>query len=87
MLIGLRFLLMFAVFAIGVAFLTYLFTKRPPYLLLAKNLVKLTLGVAVLVAVIYVLEPPRECWQWGQVICRSLSVVRKIARARVNYAG
>lgn len=56
MLIGLRFLLMFAVFAIGVAFLTYLFTKRPQFWLLTKNLVKLTLLFAVIVAVIYVLE-------------------------------
>jgi hypothetical protein len=55
-LIGLRFLLIFAAFAISAAFLTYLFTKRPQYLLLTKNLLKLTLLFAAIIAVIYVLE-------------------------------
>ena len=56
MLIGLRFLLMAAALVIGAAFLGYLFTKSPQLLLLTKNLAKLTLLLAVIVAIIYVLE-------------------------------
>lgn len=56
MLIGLRLLLMVAALAISAAFLGYLFTKNPQLLLLTKNLVKLTLLFAVVIAIIYVLE-------------------------------
>lgn len=56
MLIGLRLLLMVAALGIGAAFLGYLFTKNPQLLLLTKNLVKLTVLFAVIIAVIYVLE-------------------------------
>jgi Na+-driven multidrug efflux pump len=56
MLIGLRLLLMVAVLGISAAFLGYLFTKNPQLLLLTKNLVKLTILFAVVIAIIYVLE-------------------------------
>ncbi len=56
MLIGLRFLLMFAALVISAAFLGYLFTKNPQFLLLTKNLAKLTVLLVVIIAVIYMLE-------------------------------
>lgn len=56
MLIGLRFLLMFAVIAISASFLAYLFTKQPRFLAFTKTILKITIGVAVAVAVIYVVE-------------------------------
>jgi hypothetical protein len=56
MLIGLRLLLMVAALGISAAFLGYLFTKNPQLLLLTKNLAKLTILIAVVIAVIYVLE-------------------------------
>lgn len=56
MLIGLRFLLIFAAFAVSASFLTYLFTKRPQYLLLTKNLLKLTFLFVAILGVIYVVE-------------------------------
>lgn len=56
MLIGLRFLLMIALLVISAAFLGYLFTKNPQFLLLTKNLAKLTVLFAVIIAIIYVLE-------------------------------
>jgi TRAP-type uncharacterized transport system fused permease subunit len=56
MLIGLRLLLMAAALGISAAFLGYLFTKNPQLLLLTKNLTKLTILFAVVIAVIYVLE-------------------------------
>jgi hypothetical protein len=56
MLIGLRLLLMVAALAISAAFLGYLFTRSPQLLLLTKNLVKLTVLFAVVIAVIYLLE-------------------------------
>jgi Na+-driven multidrug efflux pump len=56
MLIGMRFLLMFAVIAIAASFLAYLFTKKPSFLEFTKNLVKITLAVAALIGIIYVLE-------------------------------
>lgn len=56
MLIGLRLLLMFAVIATSVAFLGYLFTKNPRFLKLTKNIIKVTLLFAVVIAIVYVVE-------------------------------
>lgn len=56
MLIGVRLLLLVAGFAISVTFLGYLFTKNPKLLQLTKTIIKVTLGFAALIAVLYVLE-------------------------------
>lgn len=56
MLIGVRFLLLFAVAAIAITSLGYLFTRNPRFLLLTKNLVKLTLLFAGLLALMYIAE-------------------------------
>ncbi|MBL8525734.1 MAG: hypothetical protein JNN20_18790 [Betaproteobacteria bacterium] len=56
MLIGLRLLLMVAVIASAATLLGYLFTRNPRFLQLTKNIVKVTLLIAVAVGVIYVLE-------------------------------
>jgi TRAP-type uncharacterized transport system fused permease subunit len=47
---------MVAALAIGAAFLGYLFTKNPQLLMLTKNLAKLTLLFAAIIAIIYLLE-------------------------------
>ena len=56
MLIGLRFLLLIAVMAVSITFLAYLFTKNPRFLNLTKLIIKVTLGFAALIAVIYIGE-------------------------------
>jgi len=56
MLIGIRFLLLFAVLTIAIAGLGYLFTRNARFLLLTKNLIKLTLLVAGLFALVFVLD-------------------------------
>jgi hypothetical protein len=56
MLIGLRFLLLIAVMAVSITFLAYLFTKNPRFLHLTKLIIKVTLGFAALIAVIYIGE-------------------------------
>ncbi len=56
MLIGVRLLLLVAGFAISVAFLGYLFTRNPKLLQLTKTIIKVTLGFAALIAVLYILE-------------------------------
>ncbi|MBI3714932.1 MAG: hypothetical protein HY255_02930 [Betaproteobacteria bacterium] len=56
MLIGIRFLLLFAVLAMAVTGLGYLFTRNPRFLQLTRNLVKLTLLVAGLFALVFVLD-------------------------------
>jgi hypothetical protein len=56
MLIGLRLLLLIAVMAISITFLGYLFTRNPRFLQFTKLIIKITLGFAALIAVIYVAE-------------------------------
>ncbi|MEI6737258.1 MAG: hypothetical protein WCL29_02130 [Pseudomonadota bacterium] len=56
MLIGLRFLLLFAVMAASISFLGYLFTKNPRFLYYTKLIIKVTLSFAALIVVIYVAE-------------------------------
>jgi hypothetical protein len=56
MLIGLRLLLMVALVAISATFLGFLFTRNPRFLKLTKNIIKVTLLFAVLIAVVYVAE-------------------------------
>lgn len=56
MLIGLRFLLLFAVMGISITFLGYLFTKNPRFLAATKMIIKVTLAFAALIALIYVVE-------------------------------
>ncbi len=56
MLIGLRFLLLFAVMAASIAFLGYLFTKNPRFLWATKLIIKVTLAFAALIAIIYIVE-------------------------------
>lgn len=56
MLIGLRLLLMVAVIAVSVTFLGFLFTRNPRFLKLTKDILKVTLLVAAVIAVIYVVE-------------------------------
>jgi hypothetical protein len=53
MMIGLRFLLLFAVMAIAVTFLTYVFTKNPRFLTYTKRIVKVTFAVVALFLLIY----------------------------------
>ncbi len=56
MLIGLRLLLMVAMLAITATFLGYLFTKNPRFLKLTKNIIKVTLLFAAVIAVVYIAE-------------------------------
>ncbi|AMS33202.1 MAG: hypothetical protein ACK45Y_06795 [Betaproteobacteria bacterium] len=56
MLIGLRFLLLFAVMGASITFLGYLFTKNPNFLRATKIIIKVTLAFAALIAVIFVVE-------------------------------
>ncbi len=56
MLIGLRFLLLFAVMAASITFLGYLFTKKPRFLYYTKLIIKVTLSFAALIAIIYIAE-------------------------------
>ena len=56
MLIGLRLLLMVAVIAVSATFLGFLFTKNPRLLKLTKNIIKVTLLFAALIALIYIAE-------------------------------
>ena len=56
MLIGLRLLLMVAVIAISATFLGFLFTRNPRFLKLTKNLIKVTILFAALIAVVYLAE-------------------------------
>ena len=56
MLIGLRLLLMVAMLAITATFLGYLFTKNPRFLKLTKNIIKVTLLFAAVIAVLYIAE-------------------------------
>jgi len=56
MLIGLRILLMIAVIAISGAFLGFLFTRNPRFLQFAKNIIKVTLLFAAVIAVVYIAE-------------------------------
>jgi hypothetical protein len=56
MLIGLRFLLLFAVMGISITFLGYLFTKNPRFLATTKMIIKVSLAFAALIAVIYIVE-------------------------------
>ena len=56
MLIGFRLLLMVAVIAISATLLGFLFTRNPGFLLLTKNIVKVTLLLAAAIAVIYLVE-------------------------------
>ena len=53
MLIGVRFLLLFAVMAIAVTSLAYLFTKNRRFLTLTKHIVKISLGCAGLLVLLY----------------------------------
>lgn len=56
MLIGLRFLLLFAVLACSVTFLSYLFTRNPRFLKITGAIAKIT-GVALLaILALYALE-------------------------------
>lgn len=54
--IGLRILLTVAAFAVSIAFLTYLFTRKPHYLELTKNLMLLTALFVGILGVIYLVE-------------------------------
>ena len=56
MVIGLRLLLLFAVMAASISFLAYLFTKNPRFLKATLMIIKVTLGFAALIAVIYLVE-------------------------------
>jgi hypothetical protein len=56
MLIGLRFLLLFAVMAVAITSLAYLFTRKPKFLALAKTIIKVTLAFAALIAILYIAE-------------------------------
>jgi hypothetical protein len=56
MLIGLRILLLLAILAAGISFLAYVFTKNPAYIRYARNIIKVTLAFAALIAVIYLAE-------------------------------
>lgn len=56
MLIGLRLLLMVALVAVSATFLGFLFTRNPRFLTLTKNIIKVTLLFAGLIAVIYIAE-------------------------------
>jgi len=56
MLIGLRFLLLFAVMGASITFLGYLFTKNPRFLHATKMIIKVTLAFAALIAIIYIVE-------------------------------
>ncbi len=56
MLIGLRFLLLFAVMAASITFLGFLFTKNPRFLYYTKLIIKVTLTFAALIAILYVGE-------------------------------
>lgn len=56
MMIGLRVLLLLAIMAAGISFLAFIFTKNPAYIRYARNIVKVTLAFAALIAVIYVAE-------------------------------
>jgi len=56
MLIGLRFLLLFALIGCGITLLSYLFTRNPRFLKITALIAKVT-GVAVLLIIgLYVLE-------------------------------
>jgi hypothetical protein len=56
MLIGLRFLLLFAVMAVAITSLAYLFTRKPKFLALTKTIIKVTLAFAALIAILYIAE-------------------------------
>jgi hypothetical protein len=56
MLIGLRLLLMVALITISAAFLGFLFTRNPRFLKLTRNIIKVTLLFAALIAVAYIGE-------------------------------
>ena len=56
MLIGIRFLLMLAVLASGIALLAYLFTRNPRFLRFTLLIVKGVLGLVVLIGVIVLAE-------------------------------
>lgn len=56
MMIGLRFLLLFAVMASSISLMAYLFTKNPRFLKATLLIIKVTLGFAAMIAVIYVAE-------------------------------
>ena len=56
MLIGLRLFLMVAVLAVSATFLGYLFTKNPRFLKLTKDIIKVTLLLAAVIAVITIAE-------------------------------
>lgn len=56
MLIGLRLILMVAVVAGSATFLGYLFTRNPKFLRFTKNIVKVALLFAAVIAALYVLE-------------------------------
>lgn len=47
---------MIAVIAISGAFLGFLFTRNPRFLQLAKNIIKVTLLFAAVIAVVYIAE-------------------------------
>jgi hypothetical protein len=55
-LIGLRFLLLFAVMASAITFLGFLFTRNPRFLRYTKLIIKVTLAFAALIALLYVVE-------------------------------
>ena len=56
MLIGLRLFLMVAVLAVSATFLGYLFTKNPRFIKLTKDIIKVTLLLAAVIAVITIAE-------------------------------
>ena len=56
MLIGLRLLLMVALLAVSATFLGFLFTRNPRFLKLTKNIMKVTLLFAAVIAIIYIAE-------------------------------
>jgi hypothetical protein len=56
MLIGLRLLFLLAGLAIAVTSLGFLFTRNPRFLKLTKSILKGTVLIAALIAVIYILE-------------------------------
>lgn len=53
MLIGLRLLLMIAVIAVSATFLGYLFTRNPRFLKLTRNIIKVTLVFAAVIALVF----------------------------------
>ena len=56
MMIGLRILLLLAIMSAGICFLAFIFTRDSSYARYARNIIKVTLAVGVLVAIIFIAE-------------------------------